>query len=553
MIKDIFTFIVGGKAGEGIRKAGAVAGKIFSKKRRYIFIMDDYPSLIRGGHNFSVVSTSVRKVSSHYMKADLIVALDKRSYDNHIKNLSDQGIIVYNSDDELKDVKGVGVPLKSNAKKYPFKDLILGVGAVAILAAAIGIDKNELGKIIKDQYPTGIEDNIEYAITIYDIVHPEIGGKYQLEEGNQELPFFTGNELIALGAAAAGLDVYFAYPMTPSTSILHYLASNDRDLGITVVQPENEIAVINMAIGSTFTGARTMIASSGGGFALMQEALSLAGMVESPILCIISSRPGPSTGVPTYTEQADLFFALNQGHGEFPKIVASPGSVEETFYLTAELLYLAWQFQTPALLLTEKHMSESRMSVKIDPEKVKWAEPLMHKEGEYKRYIDTNSGVSPLLFPLTKNINKWNSYEHDELGFTTENAAMISKMHIKRRKKLDSIKKFMEKIHTVNIFGEKGPVIFTYGSTTMSVLEACKVGDIEAQVVQPIYLRPFPIWELEKFKNERTICVELNSFGQLATILKNEIGIKPIEVIKKFDGRPFDPIELSKRIKEVVR
>lgn len=258
--------------------------------------------------------------------------------------------MVYNSD-TVGEAEGVGVPLTTEAKKYPNPNLRIGVGAVATLAATIGMDKDGLQQLIKSEYPRDIENNIAYAMAIYDIVYPKIGGKFQLEKGDKERPIITGNEAIGLGAVAGGLDLYFAYPMTPSSPLLHYLAAIGGDFGVTVVHPENEISLVNMAIGATFPGARAMIGSSGGGFALMQEAFSLAGMVESPLLCVLGSRPGPSTGVPTYTEQGDLKFAIYQGHGEFPRIVASPGSVEEAFYLTAKMLAMVWRFQTRAYCL----------------------------------------------------------------------------------------------------------------------------------------------------------------------------------------------------------
>jgi 2-oxoglutarate ferredoxin oxidoreductase subunit alpha len=513
--------------------------------------MDDYQSLIKGGHNFSVISTAKRRITSHYIKADLVVAPDKRSYDIHKEHLSERGIMVYNSD-KLGEVEGVGIPLTTEAKKYPNPDLRIGVGAVATLAAVVGLDKDGLKKLIQSEYPRDIENNIAYAMAIYDIVYPKIGGRFLLERGDKERPIVSGNEAIALGAVAGGLDTYFAYPMTPSSSLLHFLAAHDRDLGVTVVHPENEIAVINMAIGSTFAGAKAMVGSSGGGFALMQEAFSLAGMVEAPLLCILGSRPGPSTGVPTYTAQGDLKFAIHQGHGEFPKIVASPGSVKEAFYLAAEMLDMVWRFQTPGILLTEKHLSESAMTVDIDVSKAKWAEPVRHSGGEYKRYLDTKDGVSPFLFPPSKELIKWDSYEHDELGITTEDSNMIAKMQEKRNRKKKTIIDYLMGVHTVNVYGDKGPVIFTYGSTTMSVLEALESGEIGATVVQPIYLEPLPVWELDRYKESGVIVVELSCAGQFASLLEEKVGIQPKAVIKKYDGRPFDPVELASRIKEIL-
>jgi 2-oxoglutarate ferredoxin oxidoreductase subunit alpha len=343
MKKNIYTFIIGGKAGQGTKKAGIVAANFFADLKREVFQMNDYPSLIRGGHNFSVVSTATSKIYSHYMKADLVIVLDQRSYDIHKNHVTKNGIIVYNSNKARG--KGIGIPISSEAKKYENPDLIQGVAGIAILIAMVGEDKKKLDDIIKKEYGYNVEDNIKYAHVIFDAADKKIKNKVTLKHGNKKLVSLSGSEAIGLGAIAAGLDIYFSYPMTPSTPVLHFLAGNSEKLSIVVVQPENEIAVANMAIGATFTSARSMVGTSGGGFCLMQEAFSLAGMVEAPVLFYIGQRPGPSTGVPTYTEQGELFFSLNPGQGEFPRIVASPGSIEEAFYLTAELLNLIWQRQ----------------------------------------------------------------------------------------------------------------------------------------------------------------------------------------------------------------
>jgi 2-oxoglutarate ferredoxin oxidoreductase subunit alpha len=551
MGKDVFTFLVGGKAGEGVRKAGSVAAHLFSSMGRQVFHMDDYMSLIKGGHNFSVISTARRRITSHYIKADLVVVPDQRSYDLHREHLVNGGIMVFDSD-AVSGGEGLAVPLAKEAKKYPNPNLRIGVGAVAILAAAAGWDRDRLKGLIENEYSRDIENNIAYATTIYETVCPEICDKFHLEEGDKERPIVTGNEAIALGAAAGGLDIFYAYPMTPSSSILHYLAAHDKELGVVAVHPENEIAVINMAIGSAFAGARAMVGSSGGGFALMQEAFSLAGMVEAPLLCYLGSRPGPSTGVPTYTGQGDLSFAIHQGHGEFPRIVASPGSMEEAFNLAAEMLDLLWRFQTPGILLTEKHLGESSMTVDIDVGKARWPEPAMHEKGEYKRYLDTENGVSPLLFPPSTELIKWDSYEHDQLGITTEDPGTIAGMQDKRQRKAKAITEHMKGMHTVNVHGEADPVIFAYGSTAMSVLEALEAGNIDATVVQPIYLEPLPLWELDTYRDRESIVVEQSSSGQFASLLKERAGIEAKAVIRRYDGRPFDPVELAAEIREVA-
>ncbi len=552
MVKEVFSFIVGGKAGEGVKKAGTTAMNLFRRKDQNVFLMDDYMSLIRGGHNFSVVSASNERITSHYLKADLVVSLDKRSYDLHKEHLTENGIHVYNSEN-IEEGEGIGLPLFSEAKKYPNPDLRLGVGAVSVLSAYVGLSKEDMVDLIKEEYPRDLENNIAYARSIYDMTVEKVGKVKDLPKGKGTGSVLSGNEAIALGAAAAGLDAYFAYPMTPASSILHYYAAHDRDLGITTVHPESEVGVANMAVGSAFAGARTMVGTSGGGFALMEEALSLAGMCEIPLLCILSSRPGPSTGVPTYTEQADLEFALHQGHGEFPRIVASPGSIEEAFYLAGELLDLVWKYQAVATLLTEKHLSESSMTLDLDPSKVKEAKGMEFSgEGEYFRYKITDDGISPMLFPPSKELIKANSYEHDEKGITTEDPEWVVKMHDKRNKKGESLRNALKGMGTVNVHGDGDAIIFTYGSTTLSVLEALSWGGLKAKVIQPVYLRPFPTWELENYRDRDVIVVEQSSTEQFSRLLQEKVGVNVVKVIKRYDGRPFDPRELADELGEVV-
>jgi len=552
MKKNVFTYIIGGKAGEGIKKAGTAASNLFTDMGRNIFELEDYQSLIRGGHNFSVVSTALDEINSHYMKADLVVNIDERSYNNHKDHVSDEGIMIYNSD-EMDEGEGIGLPLTSTAKEYSRPDLILGVSGIAVLSTVLGIEKEEMKEFVKEEYSKGVEDNLSFAEKVYDMaVDKDIFNKFDLEDGERKKKVLTGNEAISLGAASAGLDIYIAYPMTPASTILHYFADHKDDLQIMPVHPESEIAVANLAVGATLPGAMTMVGTSGGGFALMAEAFSLAGMAEAPVLFVLSSRPGPSTGVPTYTEQGDLNFALHQGHGEFPRIVAAPGTIEESFYLSAEMLNLVWEFQTPGILLTEKHLSESSMTIDLNPEEAEWAESKMNGSGNYHRYKDTEDGISPLKFAPSEDVIKWNSKEHDEYGISTEEPEMVTKMHDKRRKKGESIVKKMKDMETVNEYGDGDTVIFTYGSTTMSVLEAVKHGDLEARIVQPKYLEPFPIWELEDYMGEDVIIVEQSSEGQFAKLLREKANIIPKTVVRKYDGRPFEPEKLAEELKEVI-
>lgn len=582
--KRVFTILIGGEAGHGVKKAGSVAAGLLASMGMNVFKMDDYQSLIRGGHNFTVVSASHDPISSHYMSADLVVALDDRSLKVHREHVAAGGVLVFDPGGREAGAGGEGkhieaaVPITAEAADCPRPELVKGVAAAASLCAVIGLSADALDELVRREYARDVESNSAYARRIYELVHERVGAALALDgaagrmKDGPDPAMVTGNQAIALGAAAGGLDVYVAYPMTPASTILHYLAAHDLELGVTVVHPESEIAVANIAIGAAAAGARTAVGSSGGGFALMEEAISLAGMAEVPLLCVLSARSGPSTGVPTYTEQADLRFALNQGHGDFPRVVASPGSIEEAFYLSAELLDLAWRFQTPATLLTEKHLSESAATVLLDPEAAAWAEPRLDtrtpaelgaevpdgSEGTgptpYERYSETGDGVSPMLFPPSDRIIKWNSYEHTQNGITTELAEAIARMHDKRHRKAAALRDRLKGMRTVNVYGEEdgGPVIFAYGSTTGSVLEALRLASIEATVVQPIYLEPFPVWKLREFGGRDAIVVEQSVSGQFATLLAEKSGVRARAVVRRYDGRPFEPEGLASELKEVL-
>ena len=282
----------------------------------------------------------------------------------------------------------------------------------------------------------------------------------------------------------------------------------------------------------------------------MQEGLSLAGMAEVPVLCVLSMRSGPSTGVPTYTEQGDLRFALNQGHGEFARVVAAPGSVEEAFHLTAEMLGLVWKYQTVGIIVSDKHLSECSKTVVLNPEKALWSEYDAFDGGDYRRYMNTESGVSPLLFPPSREVIKWTSYEHDEFGIATESPEDVVTMHDKRKRKGESLIRELKGMKTVNVFGEGDQTIFTYGSTTMSVLEALRISDLSAKIVQPIYLEPFPDWDLREYSGG--ISVEQSCDGQFTSLLKEKANIEVERSIRKYDGRPFDPVDLERELREVV-
>ncbi len=431
-MKEI-SILVGGKAGDGIRQAGNVIARLFNRIGYRIFFYDDYPSLIRGGHNFSIIRAAERRIIAHKETVDVIVALNQDTIEKHLHRLNAGGTILYDS--KKSTTEGVGIDFMGIVNLFNGKPIMRNTAAIGSLAGVLGIPWPVLEKVISDTVEKEIELNVQIARHAYDQIDSPHKSVPKLEQ--PPLPLITGNEAIVLGAVKAGLNMYIAYPMTPASSILHYLAANENELGVVTVHPESEIGGALILLGAAYTGARAMIGTSGGGFALMTEALSLAGQGELPMVIIEVQRPGPGTGVPTYTMQADLDFVVHAGHGEITRVVLAPGDAEEAFYMSGMAMNLAWKFQIPAFVLSDKHLSESIFSFEGDLDKVTPEEALLwNKEGEYKRYADKKYGISPMAFPGNPSaIVKATSYEHDENGIATEEPKAISRMQSKRLRK----------------------------------------------------------------------------------------------------------------------
>jgi 2-oxoglutarate ferredoxin oxidoreductase subunit alpha len=542
------SILVGGKAGDGIRAATTLLGRILSRYGYRIFVYDDYPSLIRGGHNFSILRAADHKIYSNRKVVDVLVAFDGKTLEKHLDKVKEDGILIYDEGDKALSekvsslsIKSKGVNLKAILEEFGAREVMKNTAAIAYTAKTLGIEF-EVVKATIEKFVKNPEINIRIAERAYELAEEEM----RVEKLEQEvLPAVLGNEAIALGALAAGLQAYYAYPMTPSTSILHYLAALSREAGVLVVQPENEIAVMLMALGSVYAGRKTMVATSGGGFALMVEGLSLAGQAELPIVIVVSQRAGPSTGVPTYTMQADLHFILNAGHGEFPRFVVAPGDAEEAFSLTALAMNIAWKYQIPAFVISDKHLSESLYSFEIVDGVYEEETKLWNGERDYRRYELTDEGVSPLAFP-GEAVVKSNSYAHDEYGITTENAEMIARMQEKNLRKRRALKKEVEGLKSVNVYGDSEEAIITWGSTKGVCVEAAK--ELGLKVIQPLILEPFTV--NEAFQAEKKAVVELNSTGQLARLLRAN-GINYDATILKYDARPFFLEDLVERLKEV--
>jgi len=554
MEKRDYSVLVGGQAGDGIRQAGNATARLFNRLGYWVFAYDDYPSLIRGGYNFAIVRASPAKILAHGDRVDTLVALNQDAIDKHAWRLKEKSIVVFDSG-KVK-AEGLGLPMGDIVKKRNLPPIVRNTVALGALASVTGVEFNLAEAVVRSSITRRVEENVDAAKEGYELAGSHRGAIRVEPLNGRAKPLLTGNEAMSLGAIKGGLKLYVAYPMTPSTSILHYLSANADRLNITVVHPENEIAVIGMAEGAAYCGTRAMVGTSGGGFALMVEHLSLAGQAEIPIAIVLGQRPGPSTGVPTYTAQGDLFFALFAGHGEFPRVVVAPGDAEEAYHLSADALNLAWKFQVPVILLSDKHLSESTYTTELDPKDVPVETGIRWDgQGEYKRYSLNESGISPMAFPGMKSATvKLNSYAHDEYGITTEDPLLIEKSSEKRLKKIKTIEDELRKRETVRVYGEPTSenVIVTWGSTKGAAVEVAE--RYHAKVVQPLYLLPLPTWELGKHMQPggKVVCVELNSTAQLRTWLSYH-GLRVDESILKYDGRPFTVDQLEKRIEEVVR
>ncbi len=560
--------LFGGAAGDGVRGSGRLLARIMSRYGWRSFVYDDYQSLIRGGHNFSIVtSRKDEKVLAHWSRVDAVVALNQDTIDKHKDRLRENGVIIYDADRAKKLPQGVAT-VAVNASTIVREKRLAPIYRNALLMGALlkvlGVPLEEGLKVYEKAF--GPETpNKQLLQQGYTLAEPPVS--FNLSRGSaQPLPVLTGNEAVALGLLRAGLKVYLAYPMTPSTSILHTLAALQDRYGVLAYQPENEISVINMALGAAYAGARTAVGTSGGGFALMTEAFSLAGQSETPIVVVVSQRPGPATGVPTYTAQGDLAFVLNAGHGEFPRVVLAPGDVEEAFYMAADALNLAWKWQVPVVLLIDKHLSESPTSVEIDEGRVTVEEGKVVRSREelerlgleaYKRYLITGDGVSPMALPGIEGVVvKANSYEHDEWGLTTEDPVEISRMVDKRMSKLPHIVEDLRARGPVRVWGDAGSrkAVVSWGSTKGAILEALRLMGGGFKFVQVRVLAPFPGEEVARELEGADVVVDVenNRTAPLADLVRLHAGVRVDGRVLKYDGRPFTPDELAARLSEVM-
>lgn len=559
---------VAGGAGQGVHTVSNLIMRMAVDAGYHFHVTQDYMSRIRGGRNSQTVRIGSDPVRAGRETADILLVVNPDLLPHFLPAVGQGGFA-------LADVPSAGpplfsVPLKEMAARAgsPILANVVGTGAIAWV---LGIPLETADAVFQVDFKGDFFEKNRQALRFgadwaKDHLPGEIRERFRLPS---RLPvpriILSGNEALALGALAGGCKFASGYPMTPGTSILSFLANDGPSLGLLFEQAEDEIAALNMAIGAAFTGARSIVATSGGGFALMAEALSLAGMMEIPVVIAIGMRPGPATGMPTRTEQGDLAFALSAGHGEFPRLVLAPGSPEEAFDLAQRAMDLAEEFQVPALLLTDQYLADT--IVDIDPE-VLGVHPVRRhivrggsvprsREGTYLRHAYTENGISAMAVPGEPGITVVvDSDEHTEDGHLTEDHPTRIRMVEKRlRKGVMLAGKMIPPLVAGPPNGDL--LLIGFGSTKEVIEETRQILAREGRTVATVHLRqvmPFPAEEVAEIvpRYGKVLTVENNAYGQLARLIRMECGVKVDGTILRYDGLPFTPAALAEDVRRKV-
>lgn len=570
-----YTIKIGGEAGQGIQTIGDMLAIVFAKSGYHVFSHQDYESRIRGGHNFYQIRLSDKTISCSRSNVDIVVALDKESIIRYEKSLTDYGLIIYDSQTIKEKYEGnqyLDVPFVDLAVKQGGSKIMSNTVATGAVLGMLGVNIEILLEILRNTFKKKgdvvVKSNVDSAIAGYDYaVKNCLKCSFTSSDVSNSKMLIAGNDAIGFGAVASGLKFYSAYPMTPGTSIMLYVASKAKEYGIIVEQAEDEIAAINMALGASFAGVRAMTGTSGGGFALMVEGLSLAAITEIPVVIAIAQRPGPATGLPTKTAQADLLFALYSAHGEFPRVIFAPGNPEECFFLTNKAFDIAEKYQIPVIILTDQYLADSQWTYDgFDLNKLVYKDYRIRGESakalnNYKRHKFTDNGVSPFAVPGDGTyVVVTDSDEHDEDGHLTEDIDLSIKMVQKRlHLKLPHI---VNEINPPKFYGHKNPdiVLVGWGSMYGLLKEAVDTLSKNHKIAMLHFSEIYPFASLEKFdylsilkNSKKAICIEQNVTSQLAQLITSELGFRFNYKINKYDGRPFTLESLLGEIDAFIR
>lgn len=550
-----YSLIVGGEAGQGMDTFASLFEKAIKRCGYNVYAYSDYMSRIRGGHNFFNIRFSTENILAIKDNIDILFALNEETVQIHKDKVKETGIIIADEAVAKEDNSIIHLKLSEIAKKLNNKRVANTVGLGAILNY-FGVPMDIAAKIIKEEFKEEIADvNLKALEEGYKL----LDAKYNLQIREDDKILINGNEAVGLGAIAAGCKFYCGYPMTPSTSLLTYISSKSNEMGIVVDQVEDEIAALNMALGASYAGVRAMTASSGGGFALMVEALSFAGILEVPIVIVNAQRVGPATGMATRTEQSDLRFVIHAGHGEFPRMVIALRDPEDALYQTARAFNIADKYQIPVIILTDLYLADYSKTIKpFDYNRISIKRYIDREvKGKYKKYEITDSGISKRIIPgkIEGQIVIGDSHEHDEYGHITEDPDLRTEMVLKRMRKLEGLK---EELEEPWLIGDKEPeyLIVCWGSTYGAVKEAVDRLNEEGISVGALVfgdIWPFPTKQLMNIgeKAKAIIDVEQNATAQLDSIIREETPFEADYKILKFNGRPFNGDEVYNRIKSI--
>ncbi len=569
---------VGGQQGEGIESTGEIFSIALNRLGYYLYGYRHFSSRIKGGHTNNKIRVSTTEVRSVSDDLDILVAFDQETIDVNYKELHENGIIIADSKINPKKPEG----LKASLYAVPFTEIATDLGtslmknmvAVGATCAVLNLNINVFEVVVQEIFGRKgqqiVSKNMEAIQAGYDYLKNQITENSKLMElekaDGQKRLFMIGNDAIALGAIAGGCRFMAAYPITPASEIMEYLIKKLPALGGAVIQTEDEIAAATMAIGANYGGVRAITASAGPGLSLKMEAIGLSGMTETPLVIVDTQRGGPSTGLPTKQEQSDLMAMIYGTHGEIPKIVIAPSTVQEAFYDTAEAFNLAEEYQCPVIILSDLQLSLGKQTVEpLEFDKVEIRRgklitedlPEIENKGYFKRYEVTEDGVSPRVIPGVKNgIHHVTGVEHDETGKPSEGAINRNVQMDKRFRKVEKIK-FDIPVYKNAPHEEADLLIIGFNSTRGAIEEAMGRLEKEGMKVNHAHIRlihPFPTDELLPLVRtaKKIAVVENNATGQLANIIKMNVGYnEKINKILKYDGNPFLPHEVHTKCKEL--
>jgi 2-oxoglutarate ferredoxin oxidoreductase subunit alpha len=574
---DTVNILIGGEAGQGITRSGTLLSDALMRSGLHVFGTNEYPSLIRGGHNYYQLRTAARPVFSQTENLDVLVALNMETVRIHASELNPGGDILVDETLELnqgelgrEDLHLYKVPMTSTVKALSGPDIMRNTVALGAVFRLLDLEETTLTEVISSTFKKAEirEINVKAVQSGYKFAKENLSKFNCTIKSPSEINrlLLTGNDALALGAVSAGLKFFSAYPMTPASPILDWMINKGSRAGVVAVQAESELAVINMVVGASYAGVRAMTATSGGGFSLMSEALGFAAMSENPIVINIGQRPGPSTGLATHSAQADLLFAIHAGQGEFPRIVIAPSDIEECFQLTKQAFNLAEKYQIPAIILTDKYLAESERDVESFHEELIPVDrgkliPIEERSVPYKRYELTDDGVSPRLIPGTLGaVVNSTSNEHKETGYSTSIPNAVTDMVEKRFRKTPHIAEEVEGLNPIRIFGDDDAsiTIVSWGGNKGPILEAMielRNGGLKTRLVQVVYMEPFPAKKMQEeiHKTRKNILIECNVTAQLGQLIKMHTGYTFDHVGLRYDGRPFNPSDIIRKVMEVTQ